>query len=284
MQSIADNVYIEDHYLGVTLGVIQVTRGLVQIDAPPSPEDSRSWRAALMSLSGGPERVLVILDAHPDRTLGARAMDCTVIAQEKTAQVFRTRPTTFKAQGTETGADWETIPGLGTVRWAPPEISFTTDMTLHWGDAPIVLEHHPGPTSGASWVLVREQKVIFVGDFVSKNQPPFLAHADLPAWIEGLDLLMSPDYKGYTFVSGRGGTVSAPVIKAQSDFIEKVHERLEKMAKRGTSPEATEKLIEPLLTGFKGSAAKHKQYAQRLRYGLRYYYARHYRMGSSADE
>jgi hypothetical protein len=71
MQSIADNVHIEDHYLGVTLGVIQQARGLIQIDAPPSPEDSRSWRAALMSLSGGPERVLLMLDAHPDRTLGA---------------------------------------------------------------------------------------------------------------------------------------------------------------------------------------------------------------------
>ncbi len=284
MQSIADNVYIEDHYLGVTLGVIQMARGLVQIDAPPSPEDSRSWRAALMSLSGGPERVLVILDAHPDRTLGARAMDCTVIAQEKTAQVFRTRPTTFKAQGTETGADWETIPGLGTVRWAPPELSFTTDLSLHWGEEPVVLEHHPGPTAGASWVILRGQKVAFVGDLVSKGQPPFLAHADLPAWIEGLELLLSPDYKGYTVVSGRGGTVPTAVIKAQLDYIEKVHERLDKMAKRGTSPDATEKLIEPLLTGFKSSAAKHKQYVQRLRYGLRYYYGRHYRMGTAAEE
>ncbi len=284
MQSIADNVYIEDHYLGVTLGVIQVARGLVQIDAPPSPEDSRSWRAALMSLSGGPERVLVILDAHPDRTLGARAMDCTVIAQERTAQVFRTRPTTFKAQGAETGADWETIPGLGTVRWAPPEISFSTHMALHWDESPILFEHHPGPTGGAMWVLVPEQKVVFIGDLVSKNQPPFLAHADLPAWIEALDLLLSADYKGFTFVSGRGGTVSTPAIKAQSEFIERVHERLEKMAKRGSSPDATEKLIEPLLTGFKSSSARHKQYVQRMRYGLRYYYARHYRMGASVDE
>ena len=221
MQSIADNVYIEDHYLGVTLGVIQVARGLVQIDAPPSPEDNRSWRAALMSLSGGPERVLVILDAHPDRTLGARAMDCTVIAQEKTAQVFRTRPTTFKAQGTETGADWETIPGLGTVRWAPPEISFTNSLILHWSDAPIVFEHHPGPTSGAMWVLFREQRVVFIGDLVSKNQPPFLAHADLPAWIEALNLLLATEFKGFTFVSGRGGTVSTANIKAQSEFIER---------------------------------------------------------------
>ena len=284
MQSIADNVYIEDHFLGVTLGVIQQSRGLVQVDSPPSPEDSRSWRAALMSLSGGPERVLVILDAHPDRTLGARAMDCTVLAQEKTAQVFRTRPTTFKAQGTETGSDWETIPGLGTVRWAPPEISFTTQMSLHWGETPIVFEHHPGPTAGAMWVVLREEKVVFVGDLVSKNQPPFLAHADLPAWIEALNLLLATEYRGYTFVSGRGGTVTPAVIKAQAELIKRIHDRLEKMARRESSPETTEKLIEPFLEGFKSSAARHKQYAQRLRYGLHHYYARHYHLGSSAEE
>lgn len=284
MQSIADNVYIEDHYLGVTLGVIQQARGLIQIDAPPSPEDSRAWRAALMSLSGGPERVLVNLDAHPDRTLGARAMDCTVIAQEKTAQVFRSRPMTFKAQGTETGADWETIPGLGTVRWAPPEISFTDSMSLHWGEAPVLFEHHPGPSAGAMWVIVPDQKVVFVGDLVLKNQPPFLAHSDLPSWLEALEVLLSPRYRGYTFVSGRGGTVSTSAIKAQSELIQQIHERLEKMAKRGTRPDATEKLIEPFLSKFKSSAARHKQYVQRMRYGLRYYYARHYHMGSSAEE
>jgi len=284
MQSIADNVYIEDRYLGVTLGVIQQARGLMQIDAPPSPDDNRSWRAALMSLSGGPERVLLILDAHPDRTLGARGMECTVIAQDKTAQVFRTRPTTFKAQGTETGADWETIPGLGTVRWVAPEISFGAQMALHWDENAVILEHHPGPTTGAMWVILRQEKVIFVGDLVAKNQPPFLAHADLPAWIEGLELLASPAYRGFTVVSGRGGTVTAAVIRTQADLMKKIHDRLEKLARRGSSPDATEKLIDVVLTGFKASSAKHKQYAQRLRYGLRHYYARHYRMGTSAEE
>ncbi len=48
MQSISDSVYIEDHYLGSTLGVIQQPRGLVQVDAPPAPEDGRAWRAALI--------------------------------------------------------------------------------------------------------------------------------------------------------------------------------------------------------------------------------------------
>jgi cyclase len=284
MQPIADNIYIEDHYLGVTLGVIQQPRGLIQIDAPPSPEDSRSWRAALMSLSGGPERLLVNLDAHPDRTLGARAMDCTVLAQEKTAAVFRSRPTTFKAQGAETGSDWETIPGLGTVRWAPPEISFGDQMALYWGEAPVIFEHHPGPASGAMWVIIPEQKVVFVGDLIPKNQPPFLAHADLPSWIESLDILLGSEYRGYTFVSGRGGTISSAAIKAQAEFIKQVHDKLEKMAAKGQHPESTEKLIETFLTHFKSSAARHKQYVQRMRYGLRHYYTRHYHLGSSAEE
>src|SRR3972149_1036347 len=134
MDAISKNVYIEDRYLGVTLGVIVQPRGLIQIDAPPSPEDGRIWRASLMGMGGGPERVLVNLDAHPDRTLGARAMDSTVIAHEKTANTFRTRPNTFKAQGEETGSDWESISGLGSVRRAPPEISFLDQMTLHWSN------------------------------------------------------------------------------------------------------------------------------------------------------
>jgi glyoxylase-like metal-dependent hydrolase (beta-lactamase superfamily II) len=284
MQSIADNVYIEDHYLGVTLGAVQQARGLVHVDAPPSPEDVRSWRGALMSLSGGPERLLVLLDAHPDRSLGARAMECTALAQDKTTQVFRARSTTFKAQGVETGSEWETIPGLGTVRWAAPEISFTREITLHWDDTPVLIEHHPGPTPGASWLILPAQKVVFVGDLICKNQPPFLAHADLPEWLEALDLLSGDEYRGFTIVSGRGGTVSSSTIKAQGDLLKRIHDRLEKMARRGTSPDATDKLVEPFLNTFKSSAARHKQYVQRMRYGLLYYYARHYHLGNPADE
>jgi hypothetical protein len=119
MQAIAKDVYIEDGYSGVTLGAIPLAHGLIQVDAPPSPEDGRAWRAALLNMGGGSERLLVNLDAHPDRTLGARAMDCTIVAHEKTAQVFRSRPNTFKAQGEETGADWESIAGLGNIRWRP---------------------------------------------------------------------------------------------------------------------------------------------------------------------
>jgi len=276
MEAIAKNVYIDDRFLGVTLGVISQPRGLIQIDAPPSPEDGRSWRAAMMGMGNGPERVLINLDAHPDRTLGVRAMDCTVIAHEKTAQAFRNRPNTFKAQGDETGANWEAIPGLGSVRWAPPEISFLDQLTLHWSNTPILLESHPGPTPGAIWVILPSEKVVFVGDAVLKNQPPFLAHADLPAWIEMLKMLLEPEYKGFTIVSGRGGVVTPQVVRHQIEVLKRIYDRVEKIGKKKTTANVTDKIADQLLKGFRAPAARQKQYAHRLRYGLHYYYVRHY--------
>jgi len=73
-------------------------------------------------------------------------------------------------------------------------------------------------------------------------------------------------------------------IKAQLEVMGEIHEKLEKMASRGQSPEATEKLVENFADKFKSSVARHKQYVQRLRYGFRHYYARHYHMGNSAEE
>ncbi len=280
MDAIAKNVYIEERFPGVTLGVIVQPRGLIQIDAPPAPEDGRAWRASMMGMGGGHERVLVNLDSHPDRTLGVRSMDCTVIAHEKTAQAFHNRPNTFKAQGDETGANWEAIPGLGSVRWGPPEISFGRQLTLHWGDSSVILESHPGPTSGAIWAILPEQKVLFVGDAVLKGQPPFLAHADLSAWIEALELLTSPDYKGFTIVSGRGGAVSPQAIHSQSDSLKHIHDKLETLGKKRSSPAATEKLAEQILKEYRAPAAKHKQYAHRLSYGLYHYFIRHYQPSS----
>jgi glyoxylase-like metal-dependent hydrolase (beta-lactamase superfamily II) len=280
MDSIAKNVYIEDRYLGVTLGVITQPRGLIQIDAPPAPEDGRSWRASMMGMGNGPERVLINLDAHPDRTLGVRAMDCTVIAHEKTAIAFRNRPNTFKAQGDETGSNWESIPGLGSVRWAPPEISFMDTMTLHWGGEPIILQSRTGPTPGAIWVVLPEEKVVFVGDAVLKGQPPFLAHSDLSAWIEALDALQGPDFKGYTIVSGRGGVVTQQVVKTQADFLKKLLDKVEKLGGKKAAPDATDKLADVMLKEFRAPAARQKQYLHRLRYGLGHYYARHYHPSS----
>ena len=283
MQAIANQVYIEEQYPGVTLGAIALPHGLIQIDAPPAPEDARSWRAALLGLNSGVERLLINIDGHPDRTLGARAMECTIVAHEKTAETFRNRPNTFKAQGEETGSDWESVIGLGSIRWAPPEISFTSCLSIQWSNFPVLLEHHPGPTAGSIWVILPEAGIIFTGDLVVKGQPPFIASANLADWVKSLDFLQA-NYKDFTIISGRSGMVSISDARAQRDQIHSLHEQLEVLAQKQAGADAIESLIQPLLTSIKIPGEKQKQYHQRLAHGLRHYYVRHYRSSGITDE
>lgn len=284
MQELAPNVYVEDTYPGVTLGAINLTHGLIQIDAPPSPEDSRAWRATLLNLGGGVERMLVNLDSHPDRTLGARAMDCAVVAHERTAAIFRSRPNTFKTQGEETGADWEQVTGLGSIRWAPPEITFTRQLIIEWSEVRVLMEHHPGPASGAIWVTLPAHGIIFIGDLVSKLLPPFFASADLARWKESLETLMSDTYKHYTVVSGRGGVVTAPTIHAQYELVSQVHVEMQRLGAQKAPLETVEAYAQKLADTFKAPPGRDSQFAQRLRYGLTHYYKRHFLAGGKEDE
>ena len=284
MQKIAEGVYIETGYAGVTLGALALPHNVILIDAPLLPEDARSWRASLRNQGRGVDRLLVNLDAHTDRTLGARAMECPVIAHEESARFARGRSAVFKAHYPESGAEWETCEGLGGIRWLHPSITLTHRIFLHWGEHLVSVEHHPGPMSGAIWVVVPDLKVVFVGDAVLLDQPPFLADANIEEWVESLDLLLSSTYRGYTIVSGRGGLVAVETVRAQRRYLKDVRKRLERLAKRNAPPEATENLVPKLLSGFDFPAKREELYTRRLRYGLNRYYTRRYYPKSQTDQ
>jgi glyoxylase-like metal-dependent hydrolase (beta-lactamase superfamily II) len=277
MQEIISNVYIETTYAGVTLGAITCPHGLVLIDSPFRPEDARSWRSALLNLSGGVDRLLVNLDPHLDRTLGVRAMECTVVGHENMAEVYRNRPVTFKAQPAETGAEWELQNNLGSVRWLPPEITFTDRFFLHWNGSPIVLEHKPGPNPGAIWLRMPEEKVAFIGDTVVINQPPFFGSANISEWKERLNELLLPDFHEYLLISGRGGIIHVEDVRKQTRLLDEVQIQLEKFAQRAAAPYEVERYAVELMRYYSVSLEFRILYENRLRYGLQQYYLRHYR-------
>lgn len=284
MQEISQDILIETSFIGTTLGAINAPHGLILIDAPLRVDDTRLWRSTLLNLGGGVDRLLINLDAHPDRTLGVRTMECTVVGHEKMAQVFRNRPNTFKAQNSETGSEWEQISNLGSIRWNPPEISFTDTLNIYWGGKPIVLETRPGPNTGSIWVVIPEDKVIFFGDLVVNNQPPFLSYAALDDWIDNLQLLLTPPYREYFFVGGRNGLITYEDIRRQLTFIQEVKTRAEYLKKRPDPANDIEKMIPDLLKFFTISSDKATQYTQRLRWGLNHLYPRSYRAASIEPE
>ena len=268
MQEISQDIFIETGYSGTTLGAINAPHGLILIDAPLKADDTRTWRSTLLNLSGGVDRMLINLDAHPDRTLGTRSMECTVVGNEVMAEVFRNLPNTFKAQNVETGADWEQYPNLGSIRWNPPEISFTESLNIYWGSKPIILESRPGPYSGSIWVGIPEDKVLFLGDLVVNNQPPFLSNASLEDWADNLQVLLTPLYREYFFVGGRNGLVTYEDVRRQLNFILEVKDHIDHLKKQSDSAAEIEKLLPKLMQTFSFPFEKISQYTQRLRWGM----------------
>lgn len=282
MQEIAPHVYIEKSYPGVTLGAISFTHGLILIDAPLQPDDIRLWRATTFNMNNGIDRLLVNLDEHYDRTIGVRQVECMVAGHEKMNQLFRDRPVTFKTQTQETGADWELQSGLGSIRWASPEITFSQRVELHWDTDPVILEYHPGPSACAIWVELPVQKIVFVGDAVVPNAPPFLASADLSAWKETLHLLSSSMYRDYTIVSGRGGVIDPAEVKNQVKTLDKVDHYLEKIVEKKLSQDEIERSAHALAKNFEANGELVDHYQLRLSWGL-YQYVKHHHELSQAD-
>jgi glyoxylase-like metal-dependent hydrolase (beta-lactamase superfamily II) len=275
MRQVANGIYYDNSYPGVTLGTLISQFGIIVIDAPLRPEDSHSWHSMLMSQRGWHNRLLINLDAHPDRTLGVRVIESTIIAHQNSVKIFEARPTIFKGLNADSGSVWEAYNDVIGIRWAKPDITFSGRMNLYWGENEIILEHHYGPTSEAIWVIIPEEQVIFVGDAVLINQPPFLAHADLVAWIDDLDLLLT-SYRDFTVISGRGGLVDRKIIQAQKRIIKSVLRGMEKSALNNSPPEALEKMALPLLKRIKYPKEWHERYKQRLRYGLYHCYINSY--------
>jgi glyoxylase-like metal-dependent hydrolase (beta-lactamase superfamily II) len=121
-----------------------------------------------------------------------------------------------------------------------------------------------------------EQRIAFVGDALVPDQPPFLASANLPLWIESLRPLLTPDYSDYLLVSGRDGLIAHQQVRRQISYLEKTYQMLDQLASQKAPASETEQLVPVLLEGFEIPAQRELQYRSRLRYGLYHYYIRHY--------
>ncbi len=273
MQEILPDVLVETDLAGVTLGALRTERGTILIDSPLLARDGQNWRAASAKPGASAERLLVLLDEHYDRTIGARALRCTVIAHERASLAFNVRPNNLKIQVPRSGALWEQHDDLGAVHWVLPELTFTRTMLVHWGDPPLLLEHHPGPSKGSIWALQADKKVAFIGDTVTPGQPPFLASADLPVWLDTLGILLTARFRDYHIISGRGFLVSTDDIKAQQVLLKQVTKALQKMSAAGAGARELDIQTAALLENFKPrNRAEHELFRERLTWGLEQQY------------
>jgi glyoxylase-like metal-dependent hydrolase (beta-lactamase superfamily II) len=272
MQKLAKDIYVETGFPGVTVGAILTPEGIICIDTPTHPADARRWRLKLAQLTQKPVRFVVNLDHHRDRVLGDQWFEAPVIAHESTHERVRLLPELFKGGLADAGADADLAANLAGVRIILPQMTFTDELTLVKGGREIRLVHRPGSTPSAIWVELPAEQIVFTGDAVTNDVPPFLHDADLETWLENLALLQKKKYFAKVVVPGRGAVTDKKGVKDMENFLKVVRRKVENLVRaRKTRLDAA--LAAPsLLEYFTVPNAVRDHYTRRLRAGLEHIY------------
>lgn len=271
MKKIAPNVFIEEKYDSVHLGMIQTDEGLMLVDAPLRVEDTRQWLQDLHDY--GKPAYLALLDHHPERVLGSRILDLPRIAHDQTRLVMAEWPDTFKGSTHPIGGESDQLKRITGISRTVPEVTFSKTMIIHLGKTEFHFRHSPGPTAGAMWMLVPEAQAVFIGDAVTVKMPPFIGSALLDRWIETLDALRDPFFDEYKIISSRDGLIEREDINSMARFLRKIGPRLEKLAGLEDGVEKAGALAGKLAADFQVPPSKQEQGLTRLQIGLQDLYS-----------
>lgn len=268
MEEIANNIYIERGYSGIVSSVLKLNHGLVLIDAPLRSEHHQAWQQKLISLRGGIARLMIMLDAHTDRLLGASTIDVPILAHENALEIINDLPSSARLGEKTSGSDSESVELPQNNRWVLPDMVYSHAINIYWDEQPVVVTHQPGGHLAGSWVRYPAEKVIFVGDSVVTSQPPFLAWCDLDRWIDELTWLSSDLFKDYQIISSRDGLVTQSEVLEMIDFLTMLKSDVEELSQLENWPDEIDQWISRVLENFESDPALSEQYTNRLAWGI----------------
>lgn len=272
MQEIAPNIFIEQNSLGMVTGIIRSANSTTLIDYPFRQDELKSWRGATTRMVSGDARYLIMLDTHYDRLLSAKGSDCTLIAHANTVMPGRMKITNVKGQDDQLIQTESFDPTGNVARLLPPEITFAEQMALHFDEFEIILQHRPGANFAAIWVELPQQKIIFVGDSVMVDQPPYLGFANPEIWVSELETLAGRDYRGYQIVSTRDGIVSQDMVRDWAKVIRYINVTFKELIAEEAELEKWLLKIPEIMKHFNPLMREDERYYNRLGWGIRNYY------------
>jgi glyoxylase-like metal-dependent hydrolase (beta-lactamase superfamily II) len=249
MRKIKKNVFLENRFSGVQLGLIVTDDGLLLIDSPIRLEDGRAWLNQVAEF--GVPHYTVLLDHHPDRVVGARDLGMPIIGQRYTRQHLASKSDSFKGSAHPIGAETDRLKRITGVSRSIPDLTFLRKIKIRMGSSQIEIWHSPGPTPGAAWVVSHEYKVVFIGDAVWISEPPYIGQANLGDWLTSLDTLRSPKLDTYQLISSREGPVKRSDINAMARLVRKFQIRTERFSKKEDPEPIIETATDEIMRGFK---------------------------------
>ena len=193
IREIAPNVYVETEYHGANVAFVATGEGVILIDTPMLPREARHWLCEIQERTD--EKILYIIntDHHRAHVIGNQHFPmATVVAHENAwkemksyGDSFRTRlMNMYRERIPEAAAEWKQ-----TLEIVKPQVTFTGRSVLYKGKTELHLIGVGGHTPATTVIFMPNERLLFAGDVVVTNRPPFLSQGNTKEWLEALTLL-----------------------------------------------------------------------------------------------
>ena len=239
IREIASDIFVETGFHGANVAYVRTDEGVILIDTPMLPNEARQWRAEIEEKTG--QRIIYIIntDHHRAHVIGNQFFPtATVIAHEQAwkemksyGDSFRTRlMNMYRERIPEAVAEWK-----DNLEIIKPRITFTGRTILFKGDKEIHMIPVGGHTPATTVILFPNDGLLFAGDVVVTNRPPFLSQGNTKEWLDALTYLRRLEYD--VLIPGHGELTGKEATEKMSEYLRMVRRRV-RSAYRSGMPKA----------------------------------------------
>ncbi len=249
IREIAPAVYVETEYHGANVAFIVTDEGVILIDSPMLPKEARHWREEIKKYTDKEIIYVINTDHHRAHVIGNQYFPtATVIAHEHAwkemksyGDSFRTRLINmYRDRVPEAVAEWKR--DLEIIK---PEVTFTGRMILYKGDKEIHLVPLGGHTPATTVIYMPNEGLIFTGDLVVTNRPPFLSQGNTKEWLQALTYLRKLRYD--ILIPGHGELTGKEATENMSNYLRLVRRKVRSAYRSGLSKADTARSLSHLI-------------------------------------
>ncbi len=237
MRRLSGHLYAETGFDWANVGAAVTEAGVVMIDSPVRPSDSRRWQEEVRSLSPLGVRYLIATDFHGDHTTGAAFVEgATFIAPQLVYEEVALRGNNpfSKKIFVETLRDLGHADEADQIARAvvpPPQICFEESLILHLPPLTFEIRRLGGHSPACSVVYVPEEGVLFSGDVVIDSPTPGMRDAHVGQWLKALAWVEALPVD--RIVPGHGEVCGKEVPRRLRDYLSGVREAMAKLVREG---------------------------------------------------
>jgi len=241
LDKLTEHLYAETKYDWANVGAAVTDEGIVLLDCPVRPSDSKHWQNEIRKLSQEGIKFLIATDYHGDHTTGAHFIEenVTFFAPEFVYQEASKGDNAFSKEiFVETLKDLGHVEEADAIINAPPclpHVCFKESIILHLSPLTFEIYRKGGHSPACSSVFVPEEGVLFSGDVVINGTSAGMRDANVGEWIRALEWVESLSID--TIVPGHGEICGKEVATELRERLSEIKGEMEKIIEEGIEKE-----------------------------------------------